>query len=104
MKYVKLLKAFSLFLFLFFIFIYIVGSSGFYEYKLNEKKVLTEEQIKKFENDVNSGAKVDINDYIIPEKNYDNTFTKVNRDISRYISKGFEETFKYLFRYIDGNR
>ena len=103
MKYIKILKGLSVFIFLFFIFIYIVGSSGFYEYKLNEKKVLTEEQIKRFENDVNSGIKIDINNYITKEKNYDNAFTKASRDISYYISRGFEETFKYLFRYIDNN-
>lgn len=103
MKYIKVLKASLAFLFLLFIFLYIVGSSGLYEYKLNEKKVLTEEQIKKFESDVNNGVKIDINDYIPIEKNYDNAFTKLNRDISKYISTGFEKTFKYLFRYIDSS-
>ncbi len=103
MKYIKFLKFGSTLLFLLFIFIYVVGSSGLHEYKLNEKKVLTEQQIKNFENDVNNGVKIDITDYIVPEKNYDNVFTKTNRKISQYISKGFEESFKYLFRYINNS-
>ncbi len=103
MNYKKIFKFGIMFLFIMFIFIYAIGSSGLYEYKLNEKKVLTEEQIKNFENDVNSGNVIDITDYIIPEKDYDNVFTKTNRKISQYISRGFEESFKYLFRYIDNN-
>lgn len=103
MKYIKFLKFGSTLFFFLFIFIYVVGSSGLYEYKLNEKKVLTEQQIKNFENDVNNGVKIDITDYIVPEKNYDNVFTKTNRKISQYISKGFEESFKYLFRYINNS-
>ncbi len=103
MNYMKVFKFGIAFLFILFAFIYVVGSSGLYEYKLNEKKILTEEQIKNFENDVSNGTAIDITDYIIPEKDYDNIFTKTNRKISQYISKGFEESFKYLFRYIDNN-
>lgn len=48
----KIIKM-SLYLLLFsFLFVYIIGSSGLYEYRLNNKKTLTEDAIKKFETDV----------------------------------------------------
>ena len=104
MNYEKICKNCFVFLLIFFLFIYVVGGSGFYEYKLNEKKILTEEEILKFENDVKNGISVDINDYLEDaNRNYDNAFTKINRKISHYINKGFEEVFKYLFRYIENS-
>lgn len=103
----NLKKAFNItfiILFLFFIFVYSLGSNGFYEYKLNRKKFLTEEQIKKFEEDVANGKTIDINNYMeVEEKNYDNTFTDINRKISSYITKGFKKAFEYLFRYLENN-
>lgn len=91
-------------LLIFFLFLYFASNSGFYEYKLNEKKTLTEEKIKEFEQDINSGKEIDINNYIDDtNKSYDNIFTNTSRDISAYINKGFEKIIKYLFKYIDSS-
>ena len=99
----KIIKV-SLYLLLFsFLFVYIIGSSGLYEYRLNNKKTLTEDAIKKFETDVKNGVKIDLNDYIVVEKNYDNELTRTNRKISNYIGSVFKKVFKYLFRYIGNN-
>ena len=96
----KIIKV-SLYLLLFsFLFVYIIGSSGLYEYRLNNKKTLTEDAIKKFETDVKNGVKIDLNDYIVVEKNYDNELTRTNRKISNYIGSMFK---KALFRYIGNN-
>jgi molecular chaperone GrpE (heat shock protein) len=98
----KVFKTTFIFLLVFFLFIYIASNAGFYEYKLNEKKYLTEEKIKEFEQDIVNGVEIDINNYLTDtNKNYDNLFTNLNRDISKYINKGFEEVLKYLFKYID---
>lgn len=99
----KIIKM-TLYLLLFsFFFVYIIGSNGLYEYKLNNKKVLTEDAIKKFETDVKNGVKIDLNDYIVVEKNYDNKLTRTNRKISNYIADVSKKVFKYLFRYIGSN-
>jgi hypothetical protein len=104
MNFLGKVKYFVVFLFLIFICIYGVGSNGFYEYKLNQKKYMTEEMIKKFENDINNGVDIDIDDYVVNEnKNYDNSFTTISRKISRYVDKGFEKMFKFIFKYIDSN-
>lgn len=57
-------------LFILYISLSIAMETGYYEAKLNEKTMLTEESIKKFEQDVREGKNVDINDYVI-EKNRD---------------------------------
>ena len=89
----KIIKM-SLYLLLFsFLFVYIIGSSGLYEYRLNNKKTLTEDAIKKFETDVKNGVKIDLNDYIVVEKNYDNELTRTNRKISNYIGSMFKKAF-----------
>lgn len=91
-------------LLIFFLFLYITSNSGFYEYKLNQKKVLTEEKIKEFEQDINSGKEININNYVNDtKKKYDNIFTDTSRAISNYINKGFEKVIKYLFKYIDSS-
>ena len=83
----KIIKM-SLYLLLFsFLFVYIIGSSGLYEYRLNNKKTLTEDAIKKFETDVKNGVKIDLNDYIVVEKNYDNELTRTNRKILKLHRK-----------------
>lgn len=101
MKYDKIMKYIFYFFLVFFLFMYIAGSTGFYEYKLSEEQKLTEEQIKKFEEDVKNGVNIDIYNYIPKKKNYDNLFTKTNRDIAGYISSGFKAFFDYVFKYIE---
>ena len=54
---------------LFVIFLAIYGSSktGYYEYENKKQKELTEEEIKKFEEDVAKGKNVNINDEVLFE-------------------------------------
>ncbi len=97
----RIVKTLVTLIIILFLFVYFMSSSGLYEYKMEKKKNMTEESIKRFEEDVKSGIKIDINDYIIKEKNYDNSFTSINKKISNYVSKGFERIIKYLARYMN---
>ena len=46
-------------------------ANGYYVRKTKEVKTLTEEQIKKFEEDIKNGISIDVTDYtIIEEKDY----------------------------------
>ena len=47
-----------------FMILYISKSSGYYEFAEHKQVELTEEQIKKFEEDVKNGINVDINEYL----------------------------------------
>jgi len=73
-------------LFIIYLSLSIAMETGYYESKLNEKTILTEEAIQKFEADVREGKEVDINDYVV-EKNRDfsNSATKTGVFLSSLV-------------------
>lgn len=85
---------------LLFFFFFFVGDI-IYKNRLTTKTILTEEQIKKFEEDVKNGVNIDINDYVVRDKDYQNNVTRVNDTISSLINKTFKQIFKYLLKSID---
>ncbi len=102
----KVFKYVFVFLFLCFVTAYAIGESGYYEYELANKKVLTEEQIKKFEQDVANGEDVDLNSYIVEtHKDYTNKFTrattKVSTKVNEYLKKGIEGIFGLISQFVE---
>ena len=89
----KVSKLLIAFLLIIFIIMYYFGSN-IYDYKIIEKKNLTEEQIKKFENDVKEGKEIDLEQYVVKDKNYSNKVTRLNTKISNIIETGFKKIFK----------
>ena len=98
------------FIFMIFLFsfmtIYFSELTGYYEYQNHKKTALTEEQIRKFEEDVNSGKEVDINQYIVKDDAiYTNKLSKVTSKLSDGISgvveSGVDKTFKFLSKFIE---
>lgn len=92
--------------FMSFLVIYFSELTGYYEYQNYQKASLTEEQIKKFEEDVKNGNEIDINEYlIINNKKYNNTLSKLasklSDGISKFVNSGVEYTFKYISKLID---
>ena len=92
--------------FMSFLVIYFSELTGYYEYQNYQKTALTEEQIKKFEEDVKNGNKVDINEYlVVNNKKYNNTLSKLasklSDGISKLVNSGVEYTFKYISKLID---
>ena len=88
-----------------FIFLIIASKSGYYEYELSNKTNLTNEAIKKFEEDVEKGKSIDINDYLDNKsKDYNNKISnmgnKISNSIEGVLSKGFSYIFKYLNKHI----
>ncbi|HHW68965.1 MAG TPA: hypothetical protein GX747_01310 [Tenericutes bacterium] len=102
----KFLKIFFWVLFISFCALYISQATGYYEYELHKKVIFTEEQIKKFENDVKNGANIDINDYLKNQnKYYQNNTSKLGLNISNFIGKnvknGIKKTFEALSKLIE---
>lgn len=92
--------------FLSFALIYFSEVTGYYEYKNYQKKAMTSEQIKQFENDVKNGKKVNINKYVKDDGiNYNNklsdTANLLSNGISKLVKGGVENTFKLLTSLID---
>lgn len=76
---------------------YISVGSNYYEYELHKKVMLTNEDIKKFEDDVKNNKEVDIDNYISSRVDYSNSFskasTKVSKETKKYIKQGIEGIF-----------
>ena len=58
------LKFIIMIILLVFICSYYVSNSGYYEYHMQERTILTNEKIKEFERDVEKNKDIDIKDYL----------------------------------------
>ncbi|MDO5568940.1 MAG: hypothetical protein Q4G04_02350 [bacterium] len=88
-------------LFLIFLAIYFAGGSGYYDYEMQKKTILTDEAMKQFERDIAEGKDVDINDYLENvEKDYRTDISracaKVSKNINKYFKIGFETVIKVI--------
>ena len=106
MKVNKFIKFVFLILILSFAFLIIGSESGYYEYEIAQNTRLTEESIRKFEEDVEQGKSIDINDYLVAKKtDYNNSIStfgnKVSKGIEDTVSKGFSFIFNYLSKQIE---
>lgn len=85
--------------------IYLMINMGYYEYANYKKKELTEEQIKKFENDVKNGYNIDISSYIENNNDFsrkDKSFLlKTSEFVSNSAKKCVAEMFKMLNNIIE---
>lgn len=87
-----------------FLVILFAGKTGYYEKKLRDNSILTEEQIKKFEEDLKNGKDVDISNYVI-NKNKDYT-TKLTSDVysvSLKVEKTIDKIVKFIFNEVGKN-
>ena len=106
MKINSFFKFVFLILILSFCFLVIASKSGYYVYELLKKTKLTEESIERFEQDVESGKSIDINNYIVSKDiNYNNSISslgnKISEGIESTVSKGLNLIFKYLSKQIE---
>lgn len=98
----KYLKVFFMIVFIIFLVAYISEKTGYYEYTLRNRKVMTEEKIKEFEHDVSSGKDIDINDYTVNTYvDYSNKFTGMTVSVSNTINKYFKKAIKGGFKILN---
>ena len=89
-----------------YLIIFISANTGYYEYKNHRKTALTEELVKKFEDDVKNGEYIDINKYIIKEDySYKNKLSlvaiNVSDKISKVVTSGVKSTFRFISKLLD---
>lgn len=98
MKLKKIIKLVATITILAFLFSYAIEKSGYYEYNLQNKKNLTEEEIEQFEKDVKAGKDIDINEYLKDNTiDYSNNLTKTTSEMSiklnKYLKKFLTNSF-----------
>lgn len=105
MKHKKMVKFFCAFVTLIFLFSYFIEVSGYYEYNLQNKKNLTEDQIKQFELDVKEGKNIDLDSYLKDTQvDYSNKLTQTTSEASiklnDYLKNFLSNTFKILEKFV----
>ena len=92
------IKIMSLTVFLIFIALYYSSNSGLIDYQARNKTVLTEEQIKQFEDDVANNVEIDLKKYIEDnEKKYDNNISKTTLKLSNMIGETIQGGLDFIF-------
>lgn len=95
----KSLKLIIVITILIYISAYYVSSSGYYEYRLQEKTVLTNDKIKEFERDVKNNEYIDIKDYLVTEEvDYSNKITNLVYDLSDNGVKISRKCIRAIFK------
>ncbi len=94
----RIIKIVSLLLVIAFLSVYF---SSFNTNYYDNKNVLTEEAIKRFESDLKNGKKINVNNYIEREKNYNNKVSTTSLKISKLIDNCINKSLKLVIRYLD---
>ena len=81
-----------------FLTLYFSNVTGYYDYNLHKKTVFTEEQIKRFESDVQKGKDVQIEDYLDDKSyNYNNKVSALGYNLSTTIGNYVKDGLNFVF-------
>lgn len=104
-KKINYFKYIFIILFTSYLVLFLASNNGYYEYKNRQKNILTEEQIKKFEQDILDGKNVDLEEYIEPQIQVGSSnktlSLKLSEIICSYTREAIEQTFKVLSKTIE---
>ena len=79
-------------LFIVYMALYIAGISGYYESRINNEIVLTEQSIKEFENDIKNNKNIDLKKYTkVDNKDYSGFASNMGDNFSNFVAKLFTE-------------
>ena len=82
-----------------FVSAYIISESGYYEYTMQQRTIITNEKIKEFEEDIRNNESIDLKEYLDKEQNdYSNKITTLVYNISDNSNKLARKAIKYLFK------
>ena len=83
---------------IFFVILLLAQSQGYYKNRNEKAKVLTDEQIENFEEDIREGKDIDIKRYVLYEdKDYSNKVTSNIYSFSLKLENVFDSVIKTVF-------
>ena len=94
----RLIKMMGVVLFILFLSLYLSKyNNDYYE----NRRVLTEEAMERFEKDMKNGKKINASNYLPKEKNYNNRVSKMGIESSKFIEKFFSKSLHFMMKYLD---
>lgn len=88
-------------LFISFVISYVIEKTGYYEYNLQNKMIMTNEAMERFEKDVKEGKDVRREDYLVStEKDYTSTLTKGTNKVSLKVNSLLKSAVEGVFKVI----
>lgn len=97
----KISKLIIIIIIIVFISSYLISESGYYEYTMQQRTIITNEKIKEFEQDIKDNKDIDLKEYLDDEElDYSNAFTNLMYNISDNSNKLARKTIKYVFKKI----
>lgn len=102
----KIFKLLFGFVFISFLISYVISESGYYEYNLRNKSIMTKEAMERFEDDLDKGKDVRMEDYVVnTTKNYTSRLTtgtnRVSVSFNAFLKRGIEGVFKAASRLVE---
>lgn len=95
----KLIKLLIIITIIVFISSYMIAESGYYEYTMQQRTIITNEKIKEFEEDIKNNKNIDLKEYLNKEQNdYSNKITNLVYSISDNSNKLARKVIKYIFK------
>ena len=96
----RLIKLIGVILLIFFLALYLSSyNTSYYE----NKNILTEDAIKRFEKDLKEGKKINVNNYIEKEKNYNNNVSTYTLKLSNLIDKCINKSLRLVLKYLENS-
>ena len=96
----RLIKLIGIILLIFFLALYLSSyNTSYYE----NKNILTEDAIKRFEKDLKEGKKINVNNYIEKEKNYNNKVSTYKLKLSNLIDKCINKSLRLVLKYLENS-
>ena len=93
----NIFRFFILFSFILFMSLYLSVGLGFYKPYVR-KYSLTDDAIKRYDNDIKNGKKIDTSNYVIEDSNYNNLLSYSALALSNFIGKSFRNILNKLLR------
>ena len=95
----SIIKLVMIIILIVFISSYMIASTGYYEYTMRERTIITNEKIKEFEENIKNKENIDIKDYYNnKELDYSNKITTLVYNVSDNSNKLARKVIKYLFK------
>ena len=96
-------KIISIIFILFIIYFLSLYMGRYYTSYYENQKILTDDAIKRFENDIKEGKSIDVSNYIKEDKDYSNKASRIGLKVSLLIEKSFDKVLRYVLKYLNSS-